>query len=134
MPTLRRFSIVLLALTALVVLAYSVYEMTPERRAGREARRVGARLKRLVDELIDENPEEGIRIEYNKKRKRWARLQNELLEIACRCELPVDKIVEHGAHRKGCLFFELLKELSDHWIERKWEKERARRALEESRR
>ena len=131
MITPRKFFVVLLALTALVVLvvaSYSAYEMTPERRGPR----VAARLERLGDELIVENPKEGIRKEYY---KRIERLQEELFEIACRCGLPVDRYAELVAHKKECLFHKLFSEVLRHWaeLEEKLREERWGRALEESR-
>ncbi len=83
MITLRKFFVGLLALTALVVVAYSVYEMTPERRA----RRVASRLKRLCDEYFKYPAKE---IRHKHLRKRDDELSKELFEVACHCEPPVD--------------------------------------------
>ena len=81
MITLRKFFIGLLALTALVVVAYAVYELTPERRA----RRVAARWKRLGDEDPGrEIPE----LYYGRRSKE---LVKELFDVACRCEPPLDE-------------------------------------------
>ena len=133
MITLRKFFIGLLALTALVVVAYSVYEMTPERRA----RRIAARWQRLGDESIEKFPDMDFmdRKRFQERyKKRVEPLLEELLEIACRCEPPIDNVAEHWwVDKEGCLYSELLKEVSDHWLE-KGQKEMARRALEESRR
>ena len=136
MLTLRRFFIALLALTALVVVAYSVYEMTPERRARREARRVVSRMKRMYDEIL-ENPELDMRNEYY--RKRGGELRKELFAVACRCEPPLGGTTDPradswwrspGSHKEGCLYSELFKEFTDHWME-KWR--RAIRKAQESR-
>ena len=137
MSTLRKFFVVLLALTALVVVAaYATYEMTPEHRA----RRVAARWQRLVDEFFVENPEAEIRKEYYKRRS--TRFVDELREIACRCELPGElSQVGHrgelplfghaviGQHKwDECLYWKLVSEVLRHWLER-WTIKR--RALEE---
>ena len=137
MITLRRFFVGLLALTAVVVAAYSVYEMTPERRT----ERIVSRIKTLYDEIL-EDPKMEIRVDYYGKR--GEDLTNELLEVACHCEPPLTGtgpgVVlwwrNSGSHKEGCLFFELIKEVAYYAmeLERKLKKERARRALEESRR
>ena len=51
MIDLRKFFVGLLALTTLVVAAYFVYEMTPERRE----RRVVSRMKTLYDEYLEDS-------------------------------------------------------------------------------
>ena len=137
MITLRKFFVVLLALTALVVSAYVVYEMTPERRAVR----VVSKWKRLYDEFF-EDPEREIRKENYRKRE--GKLAMELFEVACHCEPPVDRpgplvgpwFPNFGGHKEGCLYSELIKEVTGYAmeLERKWDKERERHALEESRR
>ena len=155
MITLRKFFVGLLALTALVVIvvaAYSVYEMTPERRA----RRVASRLERLGDEFF-EDPEMEIRYEYYRKRGR--ELAEDLFDVACYCEPPFDgsgpsgpflgpplagstgpvRVFwwrRSGSHKEGCLYSELIKEVSGYWWElnRKRESEMVRWAVEESRR
>ena len=130
MLTLRKFFIGLLALTALVVAAYVVYEMTPERRA----RRIVAKLRRLLDESFVEYPEEEKSLDY--VLKRMSECEEELLEITCRCEPPINKVRDHLVHKEGCLYSELIKKLDDYWweLEKKWKKEWERHALEESRR
>ena len=142
MITLRKFFIVLLALTTLVVVAaYTVYELTPERRARREARqlerparRVAARLKRLLDYSIEKHPEMEVSDKI-RSGERVGRLFEELAKAACRCKQPVDGIAQSVAHKEGCLYSELHKEVLAHWVEVEGKRieERARRALEESR-
>ena len=138
MITLRKFFVVLLALTALVVVAaYSVYELTPERRACR----VVSRMKTLFNELV-EHP--GMEISNKYYGKRVDELSKELFEVACHCEPPLAGSGPHpvlwwrnpGSHKEGCLFSELIKEVQDYLsaLLRKWDKERERRVLEESRR
>ena len=135
MITLRKFFVVLLALTTLVVAAYAVYEMTPERRAERRARRVAARLKRLLDNSIEKHPEMEVSDKI-RSGERVGRLFEELAKAACRCKQPVDGIAQSVAHKEGCLYSELHKEVLAHWVEVEGKRieERARRALEESRR
>ena len=142
MITLRKFFVGLLALTTLVVAAYVVYEMTPERRA----RRVAATIKRLTGDIYEKSLENGFSDQQRSLasyHKRFEPLVDELFEIACRCEMHLATTEETAAswsrssasHREGCLYSELVKEVQDHWQElvRKRYKERVRHALEESR-
>ena len=126
MITLRKFFVVLLALTTLVVAAYAVYEMTPERRVERRARRVAARLKRLLYDECLEDPERDIREGYYTKRR--DKLLKELSEFACRCEAPLAETGPRavswwrysGVHKEGCLYPELIKEVTDYYGEFWW--------------
>ena len=147
MITLRKFFIVLLALTALVVVAYSVYEMTPEGRA----RRMASRMMRLIDDW-GEDPERHARDEFY--RKTIDEIAEDLFEVACLCGMFIDD--EPGswrafhdpanpqmAHGEDCLFKELIFGVRRHLHETslpiaeemKGRKEvKPRRALEDSHR
>ena len=119
-------------------------ELTPERRALREARelerrarRVAVKFERLLD-LSYMKPQAEIgreKMEYFVKRRQ--ELDDELEEIACHCgdmsevgfHLRVGKI---RPHKKDCLYTKLFAEACGRWA-KKWTEERARRVLEESR-